>query len=153
MNLRSRNKEIYVSLRRKSIKNHLKKITEKGITTNKDFWNFVKPFLTNKSFIDSTDITLKLDNKIITEETKLVKSFNNYYINILEQSSGLKPTALGQKGLSEKAEICNIIETYKNHQSTKQISNNLKFLENKGKFCFKMVTTKYIKKSSSESEY
>ena len=44
-------RNICVSLRRKSIKNHLKKITEKGITTNKDFWNFVKPFLTNKGFI------------------------------------------------------------------------------------------------------
>ena len=30
-------RNICVSLRRKSIKNHLNKITEKGITTNKDF--------------------------------------------------------------------------------------------------------------------
>ena len=135
-------RNICVSLRRKSIKNHLKKITEKGITTNKDFWNFVKSFLTNKGFIDSTDITSKLGNKIITEETQLVESFNNHFINIIEQSSGLKPTALGQKGLSDKAEICSIIESYKNHRSIKQIINNLKLLENKEKFCFKMVTTK-----------
>ena len=57
----------------------------------------------------------------------------------------MKPTALGQKGMSDKAEICSIIESYKNHPSIKQISNNLKLLENKEKFCFKMVTTKYIK--------
>ena len=79
-------------------------------------WNFVKPFLTNKGFIDSTDITLKLDNKIITEETKLRESFNKHYVNIVEQGSGLKPTALGQKGLSDKV----IIESYKNHSSIKQ---------------------------------
>ena len=51
---------------------------------------------------------------------------------------------LGQKGLSDKAEICSIIDSYTNHPSIKQISN-LKLLENEEKFCFKMVTTKYIK--------
>ena len=56
----------------------------------------------------------------------------------------MKPTALGQKGLSDKAGICRIIESYKNHSSIKQISNNLKVLENEENFCFKMVTRKYI---------
>ena len=88
---------------------------------------------------------MKLDNKIITEETKLVECFNYRYINIVEHSSGLKPTAPGQKSLSDKAEICSIIEFYRNHPSIKQISNNLKLSENKEKFGFKMVTTKYIK--------
>ena len=32
---------------------------EKGITTNKEFWNFVKPFLTNKLLSKYNDITLK----------------------------------------------------------------------------------------------
>ena len=32
---------------------------EKGITTNKEFWNFIKPFLTNKLFSKYNDITLK----------------------------------------------------------------------------------------------
>ena len=32
------------------IKQHLDKITEKGVTTNKEFQNFIKPFVTNKSF-------------------------------------------------------------------------------------------------------
>ena len=39
-----------VSLRRQRKKQHLAKITQKGITTNKEFWNFIKPFLTNKGF-------------------------------------------------------------------------------------------------------
>ena len=39
-----------VSLRRKCMKNYLKKLTEKGLTTNKSFWKFMKPFLTNKGF-------------------------------------------------------------------------------------------------------
>ena len=63
--LLKKQRNICVSLRKKTIKNHLNKITEKGTTPNKDLWNFVKLFLTNKGFIESTDITLKLDNKII----------------------------------------------------------------------------------------
>ena len=38
------------SLRRQCKKQHLTKITENGITTNKEFWNFIKTFLTNKGF-------------------------------------------------------------------------------------------------------
>ena len=34
------------------------KISEKGIETNKSFWNFIKPFMANKSMIASNDITL-----------------------------------------------------------------------------------------------
>ena len=47
--------------------------------------------------------------------------------------------------MSDKVEICSIIESYKNHPSIKQISNNLKVLGNEEKFCFKMITRKYIK--------
>ena len=48
-----------VSMRRQCIKQHLTKVTEKGITTNKEFWNFIKTFLTNKRFSKNNDITLK----------------------------------------------------------------------------------------------
>ena len=45
--------------------------TEKGITTNKEFWNFDKPFLTNKGFSKNNDNTL--ENKIeVTDEKSLL---------------------------------------------------------------------------------
>ena len=46
------------SLRRKCTKKYLEKPTEKGLTTNKSFWKFMKPFLTNKAFTGNNDITL-----------------------------------------------------------------------------------------------
>ena len=50
MNFYSRNKvSKCVSFRKVSTKNHLKKITQKRVTSNKEFWNFVKPFLANKN--------------------------------------------------------------------------------------------------------
>ena len=72
----------------------LNKIIGKGVISNKDFWKFIKPFLSNKVFKDSNGTTLKLDNKIITKETKLVETFNDYCVDIDKQSPGLKPIAL-----------------------------------------------------------
>ena len=43
-------RNICVDLRRKTIKNHLNKITEKGITSDKDFWNSAKPFFNKQWF-------------------------------------------------------------------------------------------------------
>ena len=59
-----------VSLRRQCIKQYLANITENDITTNKEFRNFIKPFLTNKGFSKNNDITLKNNKEIITDQKK-----------------------------------------------------------------------------------
>ena len=89
-------RNICVSLRRKPLKKHLKSITEKGINTNKSFWKFIKPFLTNKGFIRSNDITLVENNVVTTDGKTLSSTFNKHYINIVEISSG-KPQKIFQK--------------------------------------------------------
>ena len=53
---------------------------EKGLTTNKSFWNFIKPLITNKGSIGSNDTTLFYKSKIISDEKQLTKLFNSYYI-------------------------------------------------------------------------
>ena len=55
-------------MRRQWIKQHLAKITEKGTTINKEFWNFIKPFLTSKGFSKNNDITLKNKKEVIEGE-------------------------------------------------------------------------------------
>ena len=49
-----------VSLKRKRMKNSFKKLTEKGLTANKSFWKFMKPFLTNQGLIKNNDIPIHL---------------------------------------------------------------------------------------------
>ena len=68
-----------VSLRRKN-KILPRQRRKRGITTNKNFWAFIKPFLTNKEFLENEDITLIEGNKIITNEKDFAKTFNKYYI-------------------------------------------------------------------------
>ena len=65
------------------MKNYLKNLMKEGLTTNKGFWKFIKPFLTNKGFIRNNYIH---KNKIITDEKQLTKLFNSYYINIVEKA-------------------------------------------------------------------
>ena len=58
------------------------------ITTNKNFWAFIKPFLSNKSFLENKDITLIEGNKIINRERKFSKG---HYTKIAEKIDGVKP--------------------------------------------------------------
>ena len=62
--------------------------------SSKNFWNTIKPFITNKSDLTNNDIMLIHNNTIITDENILTGLFNDYYINIVEASSGIKPTCL-----------------------------------------------------------
>ena len=78
-------RNIYVSLCGKSLKKHLKSVTEKGIN-NDSFWKFIKPFLTNKGFIGSNDITLVENDVSRTDEKAPASTFDKHYVNIAEIS-------------------------------------------------------------------
>ena len=110
-----------VSLRRKCMKNYLKKLTEKGLRTNKSFWKFMKPLLTNKGFTGNNDITLIHQNKIISDEKQLTKLFNIYYINIVEKSSDTKIFGINFKNTSVQS-VRDIANSYKNHPSIKKLN-------------------------------
>ena len=54
------------------------------IIAYKKFWKAIKLFLTNKGCLDS-DIILRCDKKMITDEKKLVQLFNDHYISTAER--------------------------------------------------------------------
>ena len=72
----------------KKTKCFLDNITKMIITTNKNFWAFIKPFLSNKRFLENKDITLIEGNKIINRERKFSKG---HYTKIVEKIDGVKP--------------------------------------------------------------
>ena len=108
---------ICVSLRRKSLKKHLNGIPEKGINNNKSFWKFIKPFLANKGFTGSNDITLVENNAVKTDEKTLVSTFNKHYINIVEISSRNSQKNLSKMshGKSKQEVRCDILNAFKTH--------------------------------------
>ena len=104
----------------KSIKRYVDKILEKYIETNKFFWNFIKPFMTNKGMIASMDKSL-IDGKIvIIDNYEISKTFNKHYINI-DESCPNKPNKVGTTlwSLNKSDVIERIIELYQNHPSIK----------------------------------
>ena len=60
----------------KNIKSFFNNVTKRGIITNKNFWTFIRPVLTDKGFIENKDIKLIEGNKIITSKRELAKTFN-----------------------------------------------------------------------------
>ena len=109
------------SLCTKSLKKHLKSITEKGINNKKRFWKFLKPFLANKGFIGSNDITLVENDVVTIDEKTLASTFNEHYINIVEISSGklLKNLSKMSYGKSKQEVLFDISYAYKTHPSIK----------------------------------
>ena len=55
----------------------------------------MKPLLTNKGIYDSGTIILEENGALINEEKKLVEIFDDHYINIVETTTGIAPTNLG----------------------------------------------------------
>ena len=51
-----------VALRRKCIKEYFHNIIDNNIATNNFFWNFIRPFLINKSSLNSCEIMLRKEN-------------------------------------------------------------------------------------------
>ena len=52
----------------------------------------------NKGFLQNNDIiTLIINNGIIKDESKIAEEFNNYDVNIVKKSSGIKQSKNGNE--------------------------------------------------------
>ena len=120
---RQRNK--CVLIRKILIKQYFSNIKSKGIVIYREFWKTMKPFLTDKGCLDNCDIMLRGDNKMITDDKRLAKLFNEHYITIAERSSGLKPEKIvcQNEDFHKRIVLHNIIKKYENHFSIIKIKN------------------------------
>ena len=127
---KQRNK--YVALRRKCIKEYLLNISNNSIITNKNFWSFIRPFFVNKGLLNSSEITLRKEKKIITDTKEIVQVLNDYYSNIVERSCGEKPTSIAKQSLlTDKIKIVDhIVCNYEGHPSVWHIEKNVKTSQN-----------------------
>ena len=76
-----------VNLRKKAIKTYFKSITYSGIMENKNFWQTIKPFITNKSGLGNSHIMLLENNSLISDEKEhFVMVVFNKGINIIKHN-------------------------------------------------------------------
>lgn len=98
------------------------------MVSNRDFWNLVKPFLSNKGGLSGNDITLVKEGKVITDDYALTEIFNDHYVNIVEKTSGKKPSNLAEivdcEGDGEIVRL--IVDKYKDHPSVVAINQDRK---------------------------
>ena len=58
---------------RKCVKEYFHNMADNNFVTNKNFWNFIRPFLINKGSLNSGEIMLRKENKAITETKEIVQ--------------------------------------------------------------------------------
>ena len=106
--------------------------------------------MTNKGLFSGSDITLIDGNDIITNEKEIAEAFNEHYINIVEKSSGIKPSKIGSSFSVEDDNIIidKIIKHYQNHHSIKEIKQSLSL--DSAKFMFQPTNSSEVTKLLKE---
>ena len=117
---------------------------------NKQFWNTVKPFLTSKGFLHNEDIAINIDNKTVTDCHELAKKFNEYYINIVTNTTGNASIKL-QGAKNDKSTVETISKTYEHHPSIRLIKEHVS-TEKVNDFNIKAASVGQINKNNKRFE-
>ena len=117
-----RQKNFCVKLLRKTKKEFYNNLNVKYITENKLFCNTIKPSFTDKTLKDER-ITLVENNKVVSDESKLVEIFSKYFRNTVRnlEIDGLINISSGNDAVT----IRKAIEKYQNPPSIKVIRENI----------------------------
>ena len=112
-------RNICTSLKRKAKKNFFIEKTK----DRESFWKIFGPYITNRVKHSQEDYIVSVDDELITDKKKVANSFNKYFINIIEHSTG---KAQDEFNLDpSKDTVKQIIETYKNHPSILMIKDKM----------------------------
>ena len=79
----AKQRNLCVTLSRKSKKEYFANLDEKKLCDNKKFWSVVKPILSNK-VVSNEKVTLIEDNNIVENDEKTATVFNNFFSNIIK---------------------------------------------------------------------
>ena len=78
-----RQRNFCVKLSRKVKRDFYNQLDISEVTDNKKFWKTVKPFISDKSSSKSR-ITLIEDGKIMSNESEVAETFNNFFVTITD---------------------------------------------------------------------
>ncbi len=112
-----------VRLRRESINQYFQERCKNG-PDNKQFWSTIKPFMTNKGKTN-TNIMLRENGEVLTDNQRVCDVFNNYYVNIAD--------GIGENTDISVMDLPMIIAKYDDHPSVRRIKeqmvNNVEVLD------------------------
>ena len=85
----------------------------------KDFWNYCKPYFTNKGICNDDRIILVENDKILNKDSDISGSFNNYFVNITKDL-GIFYWA---DDSSDRSNIFTRMSRFSNHPSIQMIKD------------------------------
>ena len=139
----NKQRNICVSLLRKSKRDYFANLDTKIMKDNRKFWKTVNPLFSEKSY-SKESISLINKDGLITENEDLAKTFNNFFSNIVNKL-GIEHVPDDESNLSNIDDpILKAIAKYENHPSILRIKNYMK--EKDLNFSFEFVDKPKISK-------
>ena len=129
-----RNQRNYVSKLRKRSKSHYMKEICMSNNNNDNFWNVVKPLMSDKFKGSNANVILNEKGSIVNNAVSVGDIFNNHYINATKHIG--KPD-----GIDQHNTFGEIIHTHKGDDCINFIKNNLSSPDT---FCFSSVSENQI---------
>ena len=107
-----RQRNLCVTLRRKSIRNYFAGISQRESVKSTTFWRAIRPFLNSKDGLNND---------------RIAEIFNELYINILKKTTGNEPSSLPSSVESDNdlLDIYHITEKFKDHPSVTSIKESI----------------------------
>ena len=141
-----RQRNLCVKITRKAKRDFYNQIDISAVTNNKEFWNTIKPLISDKSSLKSR-ITLVEDVKVVSNESDVAETLNNFFVTITD-SLGIienENIILASEDFSDP--IDQIVLKFSRHPSIQKIHS---LDVNNGSFSFEKISTENIKNGISE---
>ena len=113
-------RNVVTKLNKKLKKAYFKEKLPKGKDVN-DFWNFCKPYFTNKGVCNDEKIIIVEKEEVLRKDSKISDTFNNYFVNITDELGIYNWGNIPQNCL----DITEKIKYFNNHPSIKTTKINL----------------------------
>ena len=117
-----------------------------SITGTKNFWNTVKPFMTDKG-VSTRNITLVNNNKVVCTDREIANTMNNFFSNAVK-SLNLQSDPYLLKETSINDPIDKIIDKYQTHPSVIRIKEKV----NASLFSFTEVSHEELEREINEMD-
>lgn len=128
--LYNKQKDLCLSLLRKTMRNYFRQLNTNTVSDSRTFWKTVSPLFSEKAF-HSESIALKENNEIVTSET-----FNKFFSNTVK-NLGIMANLAVTSTLDTSNPIFSIVKNHENHPSILRIKKERNY--KKLSFCLKFI--------------
>ena len=132
-------------LNNKLKKTYFKEKLPKGNNV-KDFWNYCKPYFTNKGICNDGRIILVENDKILNKDSDISETFNNYFVINITKDLAILDWA---DDSSDCSNIFTRMSSFSNHPSIRMIKDKY---QNSCNFKFELVSTDQVMKFIDETD-